>query len=261
MRRTIGSIKEEDDWVDQDAELQGIVDLTAAIYGHHITMFDEQGEIIADSRNPYFSTSVELEEWQELEGLYSDEWQGPEYADLEVWEDPGGYEGLLFPVMDEGDFAGSFLAQTEFPSEPFVPLDPEASRISDMVSRYLLWAGLGAAALGTTLVWIMARRSLVPLQRLGATARRLGKGDLSHRADTSGPSEIRQLANSFNAMAAELEEAERHRRNLTAETSPQKPHRRYRSRTSNAALQHTGLSGGHEGRVDSTHSGIHRDHP
>ena len=103
------------------------MDLIAAIYGHHITMFDEQGEIIADSRNPYFSTSVDLEEWQELEGLYSDEWQGLEYADLEVWEDPGGYEGLLFPFMDEGEFAGSFLAQTEFPSEPFVPLDPEAS--------------------------------------------------------------------------------------------------------------------------------------
>ncbi len=210
---------EEDYWASQDAELQGIVDLAAAIYGHHITMFDERGEIVADSRNPYFSTSVDLEEWQDREGFFSEEWQGQEYADLEVLEDPGGYEGLLFPVLDEGEFAGSFLAQTDFPSDPFVPLDPEASRISDMVSRYLLWAGLGAAALGTALVWIMARRSLVPLQRLGTTARHLGRGDLSQRADTTGPSEIRQLAHSFNVMAAELEEAERHRRNLTADVA------------------------------------------
>ena len=42
-------------------------------------------------------------------------------------------------------------------------------------------------------------------------------GDLSQRAETAGPSEIRQMAHSFNAMASELEEAERHRRNLTAD--------------------------------------------
>jgi two-component system sensor histidine kinase BaeS len=55
------------------------------------------------------------------------------------------------------------------------------------------------------------------LQSLGAAARRLGRGDLTQRADTDGPAEIQQLARSFNVMAAGLEEAERHRRNLTAD--------------------------------------------
>ena len=36
-------------------------------------------------------------------------------------------------------------------SQPFGLMDPEASRISDLVDRYLLWAGIGAAVLGTAL--------------------------------------------------------------------------------------------------------------
>ena len=65
----------------------------------------------------------------------------------------------------------------------------------------------------------MSRRTLAPLQGLGATARRLGEGDLSQRAATGGPSEIRDLARNFNIMAEGLEEAERHRRNLTADVA------------------------------------------
>ena len=66
-------------------------------------------------------------------------------------------------------------------------------------------------------MWLLSRHTLAPLQSLGAAARRLGRGDLSQRAETEGPSEIRQLAHSFNVMAEGLEEAERHRRNLTAD--------------------------------------------
>ena len=80
-------------------------------------------------------------------------------------------------------------------------------------------AGIGAAALGTLLVWLISRRTLAPLQSLGAAARRLGGGDLSSRAETRGPTEIRELAQSFNVMAQGLEEAERQRRNMTADVA------------------------------------------
>ena len=73
--------------------------------------------------------------------------------------------------------------------------------------------------MGTLLVWLMSRRTLKPLQNLGVAARRLGRGDLSQRADTAGPTEIRELAQSFNVMAEGLEEAERQRRNLTADVA------------------------------------------
>ena len=116
---------------------------------------------------------------------------------------------------------GSITASSDFGLEPgtgeFAVSDPDVSRIARHVDRYLLWAGIGVALLGTALVWVLARRTLAPVQRLGATARRLGRGDLSQRAEVTGTTEIRQLAHSFNSMAAELEEAEGRRRSLTAD--------------------------------------------
>ena len=129
-----------------------------------------------------------------------------------------GRSSLSYPTESLWALSPPQATSALTPEDPqFALTDPEASRISDLVSRYLLWAGIGASALGTALVWILARRTLAPLQKLGETARRLGRGDLSQRAETAGPAEIRQLADSFNAMAAELEEAERHRRSLTAD--------------------------------------------
>ena len=116
---------------------------------------------------------------------------------------------------------GSLAVSSDFAVDPeaqqLASIGPEASSISRHVNLYLLWAGLGAAALGAALVWLFAGRTLAPVQRLGATARRLGQGDLSKRAEVTGPTEIRQLAHSFNAMASELEEAEARRRSLTAD--------------------------------------------
>ena len=102
-------------------------------------------------------------------------------------------------------------------SQAPVLANPVPARISAVVNRSLLWAGIGAAALGTVLVWLLSRRTLMPLQSLGEAARQLEGGDLSQRADTGGPAEIRELAHSFNVMAEGLEEAERQRQSLTAD--------------------------------------------
>ena len=197
-------------WAGSDTYLSSIVEELAAISGLQITMFDAHGNILAHSHDPYSPTFLEFEE--------SPVRQKPVG---EGWEEEAWYEGDAFPVLHEGEVVGSFAASSDLDlepeSQPFPLTDPEASGISDLVKRYLLWAGIGAAALGTMLVWMLSRRTLAPLQGLGTTARRLGRGDLSQRAETAGPTEVRQLAHSFNAMAVELEEAERHRRNLTAD--------------------------------------------
>ena len=69
------------------------------------------------------------------------------------------------------------------------------------------------------LISLAARRILAPLQALGGAARRLGEGDLGQRVPASGPSEIRRLGNTFNAMAENLQAAEQQRRNLTADVA------------------------------------------
>ena len=186
---------ENRDPAEPGAELQSVVRQAADISGLRVTAFDARGNVVADSNPPHISN--------DMEGEY-----GPKEAES-------------FPLLSGGEVVGSITASSGFGPEPgterFAVSDPDVSRIARHVDRYLLWAGIGVALLGTALVWILARRALAPAHRLEAAARRLGRGDLSQRAEVAGPSEIRQLAHSFNSMAAELEEAESRRRSLTAD--------------------------------------------
>ena len=93
------------------------------------------------------------------------------------------------------------------------------SLVTAKVNKSLLWAGVAAAIGGILLLSFMSRRILAPLQALGGAAQRLGEGDLAQRVPAAGPSEIRQLGDTFNTMAENLEVAERQRRNLTADVA------------------------------------------
>ena len=197
-----GYYTERQGWAAPNTGLQQTLERAGLVSGARIVLYDAKGVVVADSHP--FLTGVT--------------------ADKEAREH--GRETEKFPVLYHGQQVGAFVlseagpehgAETGEESHPPEGANPVASRISEVVNRSLLWAGIGAALLGTLLVWLLSRRTLAPLQSLGAAARRLGRGDLSQRAEATGPSEIRQLAQSFNVMAAGLEEAERHRRNLTAD--------------------------------------------
>ena len=69
------------------------------------------------------------------------------------------------------------------------------------------------------MVSLVSRRLLSPMQALGSSARRLGGGDLSQRVATTGPTELADLAGSFNTMAGSLQNAEEQRRNLVADVA------------------------------------------
>ena len=184
------------------AGLQEVLERAGTVSGAHIRVYDAKGVLIADSHAyplPALDNKAEKGRPQRK------------------------YDLKKFPVFVDGQQVGAFtVSDTNLPGPESLtpaPADPTAARISAVVNRSLLWAGIGAAALGILLVWLLSRRTLAPLQSLGAAARRLGRGDLSQRADTTGPTEIRELAHSFNVMAEGLEEAERQRRNLTADVA------------------------------------------
>ncbi len=63
---------------------------------------------------------------------------------------------------------------------------------------------------------ILARRLARPLADVGTAARRLAGGDHSARVPREGPEEIRDLADSFNQMAASIGEQEQVRRDFIA---------------------------------------------
>ena len=181
-----------------DAGLQRILEQAGPVSGSHIRVYDYKGTLIADS---HVFLSARQADW-----------------DGKGWP----IRGRKFPVYRDGEQVAAVTVSplsAAAPGFPPSPPDPVASRISDVVDRSLFWAGISASALGAVVVWLLSRRALAPLKNLGAAARRLGQGDLAHRAETAGPSEIRQLAHNFNQMAAGLEVAERHRRNLTADVA------------------------------------------
>jgi signal transduction histidine kinase len=65
----------------------------------------------------------------------------------------------------------------------------------------------------------MSRSLSAPIARLAQATQRIGSGDLSYRVDVGGSQEITDLAQSFNKMAADLQQAEQLRRNLMADVS------------------------------------------
>ena len=68
------------------------------------------------------------------------------------------------------------------------------------------------------LVGVISSRGLAaPLNNLSKAARAVGSQDLSQRIEVKGTSEIREVAEAFNAMAAALEEANSLRNNMLAD--------------------------------------------
>lgn len=76
-----------------------------------------------------------------------------------------------------------------------------------------------AAALSLIMVQFLARGLTSPLRNIDAAARRFGGGDLAARATVSTVDEIGRLASTFNSMADQLAEAERHRRRFVADAA------------------------------------------
>ncbi|MEV7597408.1 HAMP domain-containing sensor histidine kinase [Kitasatospora sp. NPDC089797] len=65
----------------------------------------------------------------------------------------------------------------------------------------------------------LAHGLTAPLREMTAAARAMASGDYSRRVEVSSRDEIGELAAAFNAMAADLQAADRHRRELVANVS------------------------------------------
>jgi two-component system sensor histidine kinase BaeS len=84
------------------------------------------------------------------------------------------------------------------------------------VTTVVIVAVVVAALASIGLAIVMARMLAQPLREVGAAARRIADGDYAARVPREGPEEIVSLADSFNQMAASLEEQERMRRDFIA---------------------------------------------
>jgi len=119
----------------------------------------------------------------------------------EDWEEPITVTLYMDPGQVDADDAGS----------------PRA--FAEAIGRFLIWGGVLAVAIALLLTFVLSRRMSSPIGALATTARRLGRGELSQRVRLKEKGEVQELAQAFNAMAADLEHAEQLRRNLVADVA------------------------------------------
>jgi signal transduction histidine kinase len=85
------------------------------------------------------------------------------------------------------------------------------------VNRAIWLAALAAGGVALVIGGLLAYGLVRPIRQLTAATRAVARGDLSHRVAIAANDEVGELAASFNAMAADLEKAERLRRNMMAD--------------------------------------------
>lgn len=83
-------------------------------------------------------------------------------------------------------------------------IDAADKRMRERLRRTVLWAGLGALALGLAAALVLAGSLSKPIRRLQQAAKRLGGGDFTAEAPEVGNRETRSMARSFNQMRLEL---------------------------------------------------------
>jgi signal transduction histidine kinase len=96
------------------------------------------------------------------------------------------------------------------------PASESQAMFDESVGRVVVM-GLGVAVLAAFgLAVLLANRIARPLGRVGLAAKRIADGDYRARVPREGPREVADLAETFNEMAAALEEQERLRREFVA---------------------------------------------
>ena len=172
----------------EQAQLQTVLEQAGRLSGRRIILRGVNGEVVGDSHRRF---SAQRE------------------------RPVPGTEPVV--VMVAGQPIGSFSVSPD--TGPDGIPEPAVASLVSTVNRSLLWTGISAVALGVLLVSILSRRLLAPVTTLSEIAQELGRGDFSRRAPTEGAGELRQLSMAFNSMAANLEDAERQRRNLVADVA------------------------------------------
>jgi signal transduction histidine kinase len=87
---------------------------------------------------------------------------------------------------------------------------------ADVRFRYM-FVVTSLASLAVTL--LLAHGMTSPLREMTAAARAMARGDYSRRVRATSRDEVGQLADAFNRMASDLEQVDRHRRELVANVS------------------------------------------
>ena len=119
-------------------------------------------------------------------------------------------------TQSDGSVIGSLLLS--MPREWTMMGRLEQQFLSGMRNILIVGAVL-AVGLGLIMGALLSQRLTAPLQRLAAAARAVAGGDLDHKVEVEGSTEIVEVGNAFNEMTTALSESERQRQNMVADVA------------------------------------------
>lgn len=159
--------------------------------GQRLMLADAEGWVVADTRFALIGQSL----------------TAADLAEGVPVEVNGRRVGTL---LAEGGMVGGHGFQFGAGLDPGIDLLPR-------VNRAIWLAALAAGGVALLVGGLFAYGLVQPLRRLTAAAAAIARGDLAQRVPVNSNDEIGSLATAFNAMAADLEKAERLRREMTAD--------------------------------------------
>jgi signal transduction histidine kinase/HPt (histidine-containing phosphotransfer) domain-containing protein/FixJ family two-component response regulator len=120
----------------------------------------------------------------------------PRLAELEKAADRQQPDQVNSDMADVQELVSSMHAEEE---QRLAELLRESDASARRTRRLILWVSVATAALVACCARWITRRITAPAQRVTAVARRVAEGDLSRRAEVTGPPELAQMARAVNA--------------------------------------------------------------
>ncbi len=182
-------------WDDADAALDSLVlgasdGMMTGMFGsmmgmpaNRIQVLDEAGAVVADSGISDGSRPITA-------------------APLEHW-----------PIIVDGEMVGELVVEGSLMGAGMVDTAP----VVESVTRTVFIAAVLAALAGLLLAAVLVRQITRPLVDLSHASRRIAQGDLRVRVPVRSADEVGELTDTFNQMAASLEQQESLRRTMMAD--------------------------------------------
>ncbi len=187
--------------------------VACSVSGADALICDANGQLLLCSRSPYGCSH---------QGLMLDK------AYLRSTFQNGGntYTGKIQNLYEENRY---IVAQPVFADATGAHLavvivstpTAETTAVIDQISKIFLWVSVLVIFISTLLMVVVTRKQSQPLQQMARAANAFGHGEFTARVDTSDnyPTEIQELALSFNNMASSLEKSEYQRQEFVANVS------------------------------------------
>ena len=133
------------------------------------------------------------------------------------------------PFPENADWTAYDLTEAEIDALEFLDSQQVYTRVSEQESRGALPIALSYIAIVTGIAAIvagalMSRHLTKPLDSLQKAAQAIGDSQLAYRVEVAGTEEMRQVAQTFNQMATQLQTAETLRQNLLADVAHELRH-------------------------------------